>query len=58
MTPKKLQNIISQGEGLKVEFKNANNKLPNNLFESVCAFLNKSGVDDMKSTNNEEIKEW
>ncbi len=55
MIPKKLQNIISQGEGLKIEFKKAKNKLPINLFETVCAFLNKSGgeiilgVDDDKN---------
>jgi len=43
MTQKKLQYIISNGEGLKIEFKKAKNKLPSNLFETVCAFLNKSG---------------
>ena len=51
----KLQNIISQGEGLTIEFKKAKNRLPNNLFETVCAFLNKTGgeiilgVDDDKT---------
>lgn len=65
MTAKKLQQIISQGEGLKIEFKKAKNKLPNNLFETVCAFLNKSGgeiilgVDDEKNVEgiNENIVE-
>ena len=51
----KLQDIISQGEGLTIEFKKAKNRLPNNLFETVCAFLNKTGgeiilgVDDDKT---------
>jgi len=65
LTAKKLQQIISQGEGLKIEFKKAKNKLPNNLFETVCAFLNKSGgeiilgVDDEKNVEgiNENIVE-
>ena len=38
-----LKNIISQGEGLTVEFKKANKQLPENLFETVCAFLNRNG---------------
>ena len=35
--------IISAGEGIKTEFKEAQNKLPKNLFETVCAFLNTEG---------------
>ncbi len=55
MDSKKLQNIISQGEGIAVEYKKANRKLPDNLFETVCAFLNRNGgeillgVDDDKN---------
>ena len=55
MIEKKLHKIILQGEGLTVEFKKARSKLPTNLFETVCAFLNKSGgeiilgVDDNKN---------
>jgi len=36
-------NIINKGEGRKIEFKKCKNKLPNNLFETVCAFLNTEG---------------
>ena len=43
MKAKELSHIIKQGEGLKIEFKKAKNKLPKNLFETVCAFLNRSG---------------
>jgi len=43
MTEKKINKIISQGEGLTIEFKKATNDLPTNLFETVCAFLNKQG---------------
>ncbi|MBI9066058.1 MAG: putative DNA binding domain-containing protein [Salinivirgaceae bacterium] len=54
MNEQEIQNIIQKGEGLKVEFKKATNKLPKNLFETVCAFLNREGgsiilgIDDDK----------
>jgi ATP-dependent DNA helicase RecG len=35
--------IISAGEGIKTEFKEAKDKLPKSLFETVCAFLNTEG---------------
>ena len=38
-----LLEIINSGESVTVEFKKATNKLPNNLFETVCAFLNRNG---------------
>ena len=34
---------IIQGEGLNVEFKSASNALPRNVFETICAFLNRKG---------------
>ena len=43
MNKEKIKNIIKKGEGLTVEFKKAEKQLPNNLFETVCAFLNRSG---------------
>lgn len=43
MTNSKIKKTISKGEGLRIEFKKAKNKLPNNLFETICAFLNKTG---------------
>ena len=43
MNNKKLKNIINKGEGLNVEFKKASKQLPESLFETVCAFLNRSG---------------
>lgn len=38
-----LLSIIKTGEGITTEFKEATNKLPKNLFETVCAFLNRNG---------------
>jgi len=43
MNSNKIQNIINQGEGISVEFKLAKNEFPNSLFETISAFLNKSG---------------
>lgn len=50
-----LMAIIGQGESFRVEFKEAKQEMPPDLFESVCAFLNKEGgtivlgVDDQKN---------
>ena len=38
-----LINIINEGEGITTEFKEVSNRLPRNLFETVCAFLNRNG---------------
>ncbi|MEA3444992.1 MAG: putative DNA binding domain-containing protein [Bacteroidota bacterium] len=43
MTVKEICNIIGKGEGRKTEFKKCRNQLPNNLFETICAFLNTNG---------------
>lgn len=41
--PNNLVNIMSQGEGTTVEFKEAKKNIPSNLFESVCSMLNRNG---------------
>ena len=41
--PEELLELIKNGEKIDVEFKLATNKLPDSLFESICAFLNKNG---------------
>lgn len=38
-----LLEIIKLGESVTTEFKEAYNKLPKSLFETVCAFLNRNG---------------
>jgi len=35
--------IINRGEGISVEFKSSQTKLNKDVFESVCAFLNRHG---------------
>ena len=39
----RITNLISQGEGISLEFKKAKNNLPESLFETICAFLNRNG---------------
>jgi len=41
--PDLLKKIIDDGESTTVEFKEAKNKLPSSLFETVCSMLNRNG---------------
>lgn len=43
MNIEQIKHDISEGEGLHREFKLADSKVPKNLFETVCAFLNTDG---------------
>ena len=43
MNVEHLLQVIAEREGLHTEFKEAGNCLPNNLFDTVCAFLNTDG---------------
>lgn len=60
MNLRQIQEDIPQGEGLHREFKEARNRLPKNLFESIAAFLNTDGgtvflgVDDHGSITGVE----
>lgn len=38
-----LKELLTGGEGINVEFKQSRNKLNKDVFESVCAFLNRNG---------------
>lgn len=38
----RLQQLLSEGEALTVEFKAAKQQLPRDLYETVCAFLNRT----------------
>jgi ATP-dependent DNA helicase RecG len=43
LTKEEIKAKIAQGEGLNVEFKAASETLPRNIFETICAFLNRKG---------------
>ncbi|KAB3535368.1 winged helix-turn-helix transcriptional regulator [Alkaliphilus pronyensis] len=40
---RKIIETIKHGEGLKIEFKESKNRLNKDVYETVCAFLNRSG---------------
>jgi ATP-dependent DNA helicase RecG len=42
-TTEKIKNLIAKGEGLNAEFKTAREELPRNIYETICAFLNRKG---------------
>ena len=46
--------LLQKGEGLMVEFKRAKNKLPENLFETICAFLNRNGGTIVLGINDDK----
>lgn len=52
MTKEKLKNILSAGENISVEFKESRLSLPENVFESICAFLNRIGGDLLLGVKN------
>jgi len=45
MSEARVRQLLQQPEGLRLEFKEAVSELPVNLFETVCAFLNRAGGD-------------
>ena len=47
-----IQNIINKGEGISIEFKECRYKLPKDLFETVCAFLNTKGGNILLGVND------
>ena len=49
-----IKNIIEQGETINTEFKEARTNLPKNLFETVCAFLNRFGGNIILGVNDKK----
>jgi len=43
MSLENILSLIAQGEGLTIEFKESKSKLNKDIYESVCAFLNRAG---------------
>ena len=40
VVPQQVEYIIDQGEGLRIEFKEATNSVPNDMYETVVSFSN------------------
>ena len=43
MTYEEIKNIISQGEGMNIEFKKSTTDITKDVYETVCAFSNREG---------------
>ncbi len=52
MNPEKLNEIIQQGEGIDFEFKLVQQGVPENLHETICAFLNRNGGNIFLGVDN------
>ena len=51
----RIRNLLQQGEGLKVEFKEATNSVPNTVYETVCSFLNTKGGDILLGVRDDKV---
>ncbi len=54
----KLKTIIKNGEGLTTEFKESKSKLNKDIYETVCAFLNRDGGDIVLGIRVRNYKEF
>ncbi len=52
-----IEKILRQGEGISFEFKKSKEELPQNLFETVCAFLNRNGGTILLGVGDNKIIE-
>ena len=52
MSQAKIKKLIHEGEGISIEFKECRNNLSRNVFESICAFLNRNGGDLILGVND------
>ncbi|MBK5274872.1 MAG: ATP-binding protein [Desulfuromonadales bacterium] len=43
MTPQHLEQLLRQEEGVTLEFKQSRDKLNRDVYETICAFLNRQG---------------
>ncbi|MGV0845661.1 AlbA family DNA-binding domain-containing protein [Empedobacter falsenii] len=44
MTNQEIENILSKGEGTRIEFKKCDDgKVPRSIYDTICSFLNKEG---------------
>lgn len=52
MSIERVNRLLTQNEGIRLEFKESRNSLPRNLFETVCAMLNREGGDILLGVND------
>ena len=47
--------LIQNGEKIDIEFKESNNALPKNIYDSVCSFNNRNGGHILLGVNDEKL---
>ena len=52
MSLQQVQRLFKQPENIRLEFKEATSDLPQNLFETICAMLNRNGGDVVLGVND------
>jgi len=52
-----IEHILKEGEGVSVEFKKSSRQLPENFFETVCAFLNRNGGSIFLGISDDKVVE-
>jgi ATP-dependent DNA helicase RecG len=55
MSIERARQLITQKENIRLEFKEAANALPGNLFETICAMLNRDGGDIILGVNDNNV---
>lgn len=53
MNPERAQKLLNQTENTRLEYKEAAEALPKNLFETICAMLNREGGDILLGVNDQ-----
>jgi len=53
MSVQLVNNLLKQREKIRLEFKESKDSIPRNLFETVCAFLNREGGSILLGVNNQ-----
>ena len=48
-----VKKLLTQTESVRLEFKESYRKLPSNLFETICSFLNRDGGDILLGVNDD-----
>lgn len=43
MDQTELNKTLDQGEGIRIEFKEAQNGVPSSFYDTICSFLNREG---------------
>ena len=52
MLQKKIRALLKQGEGISIEFKECKNQITKDIYETVCAFLNRHGGELLLGVND------